>query len=124
MADTHAESQFYIPARTSLDPDATTRLKHGDTFAVFHASGDILGFEGNTDGIYHKDTRHLSHFEMRLDGARALVLSSGMQSDNAALVVDLTNPDYLQDDKITLAKDTLHIQRLKFLWKGANYERV
>ena len=124
MTDSHAKSQFYIPARTSLDPDATTRLKHGDTFAVFHSSGDLLGFDGNTDGIYHKDTRHLSHCEMRLEGARPMVLSSAMQSDNAALVVDLTNPDYFEGDKIALAKDMLHIKRLKFVWKGAVYEQI
>src|SRR5215208_3975287 len=119
MAELHTESQFYIPARTSLDPDTTTRLKHGETFAVFHPSGDLLGFEGNTDGVYHKDTRHLSHFELRLQGARPLVLSSAMQTDNAALVVELTNPDFFDDGKVALARDTLHIQRLKFLWKGA-----
>src|SRR5690349_15859775 len=119
MTDHHAESQFYIPARTSLDPDATTRLKHGDTFAVFHSSGDIMGFEGNSDGVYHRDTRHLSHFDMRLQGARPMVLSSAMQSDNAALVVDLTNPDFFEHDRIVLAKDTLHVQRLKFLWNAA-----
>src|SRR5262245_57839738 len=100
MTDPQAESDFYIPARTSLDFDATTRRKHGDTFAVYHASGDLLGFEGSTDGVYHKDTRHLSHFELRISGARPLLLSSAMQSDNAALVVDLTNPDFLEGGRI------------------------
>src|SRR5690606_38408071 len=108
----------------SLDPDGTSRLKHGDTFAVFHSSGDLLGFEGNTDGIYHRDTRHLSHFELRLNGARPMVLASAMQSDNAALVIDVTNPDFFQDDRIVLGKDNIHLQRLKFLWQGALYERI
>lgn len=123
MDDLHHESQFYIPARTSLDREGVTRLKHGDTFAVFDAAGDLLGFKGNTDGVYHRDTRHLSHFEMRLNGARPLLLSSSMQTDNAALVVDLTNPDFFSSDKLVLAKDLLHIQRLKFIWQGAVYER-
>lgn len=123
MDDLHHESQFYIPARTSLDREGVTRLKHGDTFAVFDGSGDLLGFQGNTDGIYHRDTRHLSHFEMRLNGARPMVLSSSMQTDNGALVVDLTNPDFFAGERVALAKDLLHIQRLKFVWRGAVYER-
>jgi glycogen debranching enzyme len=124
MADLHTETQFYIPARSSLDPEATTRLKHDETFAVFHSSGDLLHFDGNTDGVYHRGTRHLSHLELRLESTRLLVLSSAMQTDNAALVVDLTNPDFFEDGKVSLARDTIHIQRLKFLWKGAVYERL
>ncbi len=118
------ESQFYIPARTSLDPDGATRLKHGDTFGVFDRAGDLLGFKGNTDGVYHRDTRHMSHCEMRINGARPIVLTSAMQTDNSGLLVDLTNPDFYADGEIALAKDTIHLQRLKFIWNNAVYERI
>lgn len=125
MDDAAQASQFYIPARTSLDREGTARLKHDDTFAVFDGFGDVLAFEGNPDGVYHKDTRHLSHFELRLNGARPLLLSSTVQNDNAALVVDLTNPDFPGDARRPgLVRDLIHIHRLKFLWRGALYERI
>ncbi len=124
MMNEQRESQFYIPARTSLDPEGATRLKHGDTFGVFDRAGDILGFKGNTDGIYHRDTRHLSHCELRINGARPIVLTSAMQTDNSGFVADLTNPDFYAGGEITLAKDNIHLQRLKFAWNNAVYERI
>jgi glycogen debranching enzyme len=117
-------SQFYIPAREALDGGRPARLKHGDTFAVLERAGDLLAWDGNPDGVYHRDTRHLSHFEIRLNGARPMMLSSNMDDDNAALTVDLTNPDFFEDDKLTLPKDTIHISRSKFVWNGAIYERL
>jgi glycogen debranching enzyme len=117
-------SQFYIPARATLDGGRPSRLKHGDTFAVLDTQGDLMAFEGNPDGLYHRDTRHLSHFEIRLNGARPMRLSANIASDNAALTADLTNPDFFEGDKLALPKDTIHLQRLKFVWQGALYERI
>jgi glycogen debranching enzyme len=117
-------SQFYIPARQALDGGRPSRLKHGDTFAVLDANGDLLAWEGNPDGLYHRDTRHLSHLEMRLGGARPMLLSSNVESDNAALTVDLTNPDFYEADELVLAKDTIHLSRNTFVWQDALYERI
>lgn len=117
-------SQFYIPARTTLDGGRPSRLKHGDTFAVLDTQGDLLAFDGNPDGLYHRDTRHLSHFEIRINGARPMRLSSNTADDNATLTADLTNPDFFDGDRVGLAKDTIHLQRMKFVWEGALYERV
>ena len=47
-----------------------------------------------------------------------------MRTNNAALDVDLTNPDIYQGDALWLAKDTVHFVRTKFLWNGACYETV
>jgi glycogen debranching enzyme len=117
-------SQFYIPARATLDGGRPSRLKHGDSFAVLDTQGDLMAFEGNPDGLYHRDTRHLSHFEIRLNGARPLRLSSNIASDNAALTADLTNPDFFEGDKLVLPKDTIHLQRMKFVWQDSLYERI
>ncbi len=117
-------SQFYIPARTVLDGGRPSRLKHDDSFAVLDSQGDLMAFEGNPDGLYYRDTRHLSHFEIRLNGARPLRLSSNIADDNAALTADLTNPDFFEGDRLVLPKDTIHLHRLKFVWQGAMYERI
>ena len=51
-----------------------------------------------------------------------LLLSSTVRTNNAVLDVDLTNPDIQHGETLVLAKDTIHITRMKFLWNAACYE--
>jgi len=117
------ETQFYIPATASLHERRPRTLKHGDTFAVFDHYGDLASI-GGPEGIYHSDTRYLSRLELRINGRQPLLLSSTVQVDNAALVVDLTNPDLIEDGRIALPRDTIHIHRFKYLWESACCERI
>jgi len=55
---------------------------------------------------------------------RPLLLSSDVQDDNAALSVDLANPDVHADDGISLPRDTIAFERTKFLWQAVCYERI
>ena len=50
-------------------------------------------FKDTAEGLFYRDTRYLSHYELRIEGKRPLLLSSVMHEDKAALSVDLTNPD-------------------------------
>jgi glycogen debranching enzyme len=124
VANPESESLFYIPASSSLQERRLRALKHDDTFALFNHYGDIVPFRGAPDGIYYRDTRYLSHLELRLNGQWPLLLSSTVNDDNAVLVVDLTNPDLLANNELVLARDTLHLQRLKFVWQSACHERI
>src|SRR3546814_3622576 len=117
-------SRFYIPSSTSLAEHHPRTLKHDDAFAVFDDHGDIITSGGAPDGLYYEDTRFLSHLELRLDGQRPLLLSSTVQDDNAVLTADLTNPDFYDGDRLVLPRDTIHLHRMKFVWKAACYERV
>lgn len=117
-------SQFYIPATSSLLERRNRTLKHGDTFGIFDRYGDI-GFEGRThEGLYHNDTRYLSRLKILVNGERPLFLSSNVEDNNAALSVDLANPDLIQDERVVLQRDVVHIVRSKFLWRNACYERL
>src|SRR5215469_1837613 len=118
-------SDFYISAATSAAERRPPRaLKHGDTFAVFDDNGDVAGGDLGPAGLYYRDTRHLSHFVVSLDGERPLLLSSNLQDDNAVLSVDLANPDLHLAGRLTLPRDTIHIRRTTFLWRGACYVRL
>ena len=55
--------------------------------------GDIGTVQDTAEGLFYRDTRYLSHYELRIEGKRPLLLSSAMHEDKAALSVDLTNPD-------------------------------
>src|SRR5216683_3124504 len=72
-------AQFYIPATASLHERRPRTLKHGDAFAVFDHNGDVLPGVGSPEGLYHCDTRHLSHLNLSICGARPLLLSSALQ---------------------------------------------
>lgn len=99
-------------------------LKHNDTFAVFDSHGDIGATPGGPDGLFDRDTRHLSHLELLINGTQPLLLDSAIKDDNLNLHVDLTNPDIYADDRIALSKDTVHIERAIYLHEGSLHERL
>jgi glycogen debranching enzyme len=117
-------SPFYIESNVSLEEQRPRALKSGYLFALFDRRGDIVAGTGNSDGIYLHDTRFLSQLELRLNGAPLLLLSSNVQEDNAVLTVDLTNPYLIGGDGTVLRGDLIHVNRLKYLWQNACYERL
>ena len=118
-------NKYYIRARSAVSDDRTLVLKHGDTFAVFDRYGDMqpYGLEG-PHGLYHGDTRYLSHSVLRLKTGPLLLLSSAVSRDNSVITVDLTNPDIQKDDESVVPRGTLHIARTKFIWENTCFERV
>ena len=90
---------------------------------MFDPRGDIIAASGSSDGIYHRDTRYLSQLELRLNAASLLLLSSNVQEDNAVLTVDLANPGLVLRGRITLHGELIHVNRLKYIWENACYER-
>ena len=122
LVDTVPEVPFYIPATGPATRPRRT-LKYDDTFAVVDSYGDIGALGGGPDGIFHADTRYLSHLEMLVNGMQPLLLGSNVRDDNAVLTVDLTNPDIYFNNHLSLPKDTVHILRTMFLWREIAYVR-
>src|SRR3954468_3179340 len=118
-----SEQPFYIPM---TGPAARPRrsLKHDDTFIVLDSHGDIGASAGGPDGLFNADTRYLARLEMVLDDMQPLLLGSNMRDDNSALTVDLTNSDVYRNSRLVLQKDTLHIVRSVFLWRGNAHQRI
>jgi glycogen debranching enzyme len=117
------EVPYYIPATASATRPRRA-LKHGDTFIVVDSHGDIGASAGGSDGLFHADTRFLSHLELRLNGVQPLLLGSNVRDDNTLLAVDLTNPDLYVGEHIVLEKDIIHVARTIFLWRGTAYQRI
>ena len=125
MAGAADVAQFFIPAAISLQERRPRTLKHGESFAVFDHNGDALAGLGSPEGLFHRDTRHLSHLFLTIDGARPLLLSSTLRDDNATLTCDLTNPDLFDGDgKLGAAHDLIHLRRSRFLWNATCFERL
>lgn len=123
-ADGGASVSFYIAA-TGPENRIRRTLKHDDTFLLIDAHGDIGVSAGTSDGLYHRDTRFLSHLELRVNGLPPLLLGSSMREDNAIFSADLTNPDIFSGEGVVvLEKDTLHINRSVFVWRDTAFQRL
>ncbi len=123
--ETERHEPFVIAARASLQDARPLILKYGDSFGVFDHNGDALSRPGSAEGLYYRDTRHLSQFAVTIEGARPMLLSSTLRDDNATLTCDLTNPDLLDaTGRILLEHDLIHLRRTRFLWKAACFERI
>jgi glycogen debranching enzyme len=117
-------SPFTIPA-TDKTPSYRTRvLKHGDTFLVVDPYGDAQARDPAAEGLFHADTRYLSHLVLTVNGHRPLLLGSNVTEDNLALAIDLTNPDIAERGQPPLPKETLHILRTKVLDDAACLETI
>jgi glycogen debranching enzyme len=122
LHDDIPETPFYIPA---TGPATRPRyvLKHDDTFVVLDSHGDLGASAGGPDGLFHCDTRFLSHLELLLNGMQPLPLGSNVRDDNTLLTIDLTNPDTYFENRLVLPKDTVHVVRTIFLLRDAAYQR-
>lgn len=115
---------FAVTSTVSLQGRQLRTLKHDDTFAVLDMSGDIRLGDASVEGLYHRDTRHLSHFAIGVNGMRPLLLSSMVRDDNSALTCDYTNPGIRDDGNVLLEQDLIHLRRAQFLWRGVLFERI
>jgi glycogen debranching enzyme len=124
VVDPPAEAPFYIGATEQPASRPTRVLKYGDSFIVLDSRGDITAASGGLAGLFHCDTRYLSRLEVLVNEIHPLLLGSNLRDDNSAFVVDLTNPDLYADQHLLLEKDTVHILRTIFLWRGTAYQRL
>jgi glycogen debranching enzyme len=116
---------FYILASALASRRTTRVLADGRSFAVFEAGGDILDSPSEALGLFHRDTRYLSLFELKVAGETPYLLNSYLSDDNAQLRVNLTNPDLgVQGGAIELRRDAIQIERSWVLSEPSVFHRV
>jgi glycogen debranching enzyme len=116
--------KWYVAATHAHPEEQPQVLKDGLGFAMFDRFGDIAVPLPGQEGIYHNDTRHLSHLELMIDGQRPLYLGSSVQQAGSLLAIDLMNPDLPREGQVRLAKGTVHIFRAKLLRQGVCHEHI
>src|SRR3989442_3620413 len=89
-----------LPATTSTDAvpalladfsNKVLAVKEGETFFYSDVEGNLDDRREYGLGLYHQDTRFLSHFQMSVSGREPVLLSSS--SERASMShFDLTNP--------------------------------
>ena len=90
--------------------DAGLTILEGSTFCICDEIGDL---DGRTSGLFAEDTRFLSRLELRIEGSRPLLLSSGKVEYYSAAF-------YLRNPVLPgrLERDVLSIARERFVGDG------
>ncbi len=116
---------FYILASAMASRRSTRVLAHGESFAVFETTGDILESPLEALGFFYRDTRHLSCFEIGIAGEVPHFLNSYVSDDNTEVRANLTNPDLRgADNSKLLERDLIQIQRSWVLNSPRLYQRI
>lgn len=116
--DHEATRLFNEPAQFVLTDHSVPLLatKEGDMFLYADPEGNLRGGQLGM-GLYFRDTRFLSHYEMEVGGLPAVLLSASAERAYMSYV-DLTNPDL--DD---IPAQTLNIRRTRVI-KERFFERI
>ena len=94
-------------------PSRVLAIKEGEAFLYCDTEGNLSDRHELGLGFYHQDTRHLSHFMLRVSGRDTVLLSSSAERGYMSYV-DLTNPTlYDHDGRIVAEQQTLNIRRIR-----------
>ena len=85
-------------------------LKHGDTFLVSDARGDLPESEQET-GVYWMGTRFLRTCDIFLAGQPLIPLSHSISDEEGKCQIDITNP-FLRVGHEVVYQGTIHVRRL------------
>lgn len=120
----HLNDQCLISGSLHLADNRTQVLKQADTFAVLDRLGVIGAVGLGEHGVYHRGTRHLSRWELSVNGRHPLLLNSTMRKDNSVLIVEFTTPDIEEGTPTAIQKGAVHLFRSLVLNDGALYEHL
>jgi glycogen debranching enzyme len=118
-------SDFNIHASSQTSRRATHVLVNGESFAVFEVGGDILPARNEPFGFFHRDTRHLSRFELKIADETPYYLNSSASSEKAQLRINLSNPELgFVGGKIELQRNSIQIERNWVIAGAALFHKV
>jgi len=96
-------------------------IKENDLFLMTDRNGDIPENDVSGQGLYTKDTRFISRMEIRINGQKPILLSSAAD-ENYISTIRLTNPHMEEKGELILWRESVEIERTRFIYDGALYE--
>lgn len=93
-------------------------IKEGDLFLLTDQAGNIIKNEDIQYGLYAKDTRFLSSYELFINNIKPLVLSSGDEEDSINKIY-LTNANFEKSES-----EEVLIKREQIIFNGNVYDRI
>lgn len=110
------------PIVRATDLTGVLVLKHDSLFLTSDSFGDVHP-DSRGLGLYSGDTRVLSHYELRINGVRPVVLRTGTGASYGG-TIQATNPDFLRDPQekrdpeVVLRRQSLGVVRERMLSDG------
>jgi glycogen debranching enzyme len=115
---------YYLLASALAPRRPQVLLNHRDSFAIFDLAGDVPLASNEPYGLFHRGTRFLHRFELRLNGGFPVLLNTTPSYNGSALVTYLANADERRGDEVVLLRDTIAVQRSKTLLEHTLYEQL
>ncbi|NNV05111.1 amylo-alpha-1,6-glucosidase [Geobacillus sp. C56-T2] len=98
-------------------------IKENDVFLLTDREGNIPEHHPYGLGLYTKDTRFLSKWDLRINGEKPVLLSSDAAENYVATIL-LTNPHMEKNGEVVLWRESLEIERKRFIYDNALYETI
>jgi len=96
-------------------------LKDGQAFLLCDSLGDL---HGKQDGLFVKDTRILSCYELLVAEKRPSLLGAAITHDDVLFSCHLTNRPLPPLGERSLPKGVIHIERRRLLWQERMFEHI
>lgn len=98
-------------------------IKENDLFFLTDDKGNIPKENDYGLGLYTKDTRFLSKFDIKINGQDPILLSSSADENYEAKIL-LTNPHMEKDGELILWRESIEIERKRLIYDGVLYETL
>ncbi|MGP4081979.1 glycogen debranching N-terminal domain-containing protein [Pseudalkalibacillus sp. R45] len=98
-------------------------IKENDLFLLTDDKGNIPVENSYGLGLYTKDTRFLNKLDVKINGEDPILLSSSADENYMAKIL-LTNPHMERDGELILWRESVEIERTRFIYDGVLYETI
>ncbi|WP_409252315.1 glycogen debranching N-terminal domain-containing protein [Bacillus sp. SCS-153A] len=98
-------------------------IKENNLFFLTDEKGDIVENHSYGLGLYMNDTRYLSKFNLKINREEPILLHSD-GSENYMARILMTNPHQEKDGDLILWRESIEIERTRFIFDDILYETV
>lgn len=98
-------------------------IKENDLFLLTDTNGNMIENHPYGLGLYTKDTRFLSKLQLKINGEEPILLASDAAENYMAKIL-LTNPHMEKDGEIILWRESVEIERSRFIYDDVLYESI
>ncbi|MCR8849857.1 amylo-alpha-1,6-glucosidase [Rossellomorea sp. SC111] len=98
-------------------------IKENNLFLLTDEQGDITSEHSYGLGLYKNDTRYLSKLNVKINNEKPILLHSD-GSENYMSTILLTNPHQEEDGNLILWRESVEIERKRFIYGDVLYETI
>ena len=123
-ANPNVDREYHILAAAAVADQPKLVLKHDGAFLVADRRGDMPAVPEGSFGFYADDTRFLQRLELRVHGRPPILLNATLGGESWESAIDLTNPDFVEGERVTLPSRMVRISRRLTIFEKCLYQLV